>query len=90
MIYNLSNSLVKESTISIRTTGFVTDPKTILYPPLIFGDFTVSKGQNGWTIDKSSALVGHDSWTKYGIHTLVEPVFTGSHLKYPTTIKSWS
>lgn len=67
MIYNLSNSLVKGfNRISIRTTGFVTDPKTILYPPLIFGDFTVSKGQNGWTIDKSSALVGHDSWTKYG------------------------
>jgi len=67
ILYNIKSSLVKGSNrISIRTTGFVTDPSTILYPPLILGNFTVSKGQTGWTIDSSGAPVSNDSWTRHG------------------------
>ncbi len=52
--------------ISLRTTGQVLDPGTIHYPPLIFGDFTLVKGQNGWAIDMLSDTVGQNSWIKHG------------------------
>lgn len=52
--------------VSIRTSGLVSDPQTIMYPPVVLGDFGISKGQNGWSVDKHENLIGHNSWTKYG------------------------
>jgi len=52
--------------VSIRTSGLISDPQTIMYPPVVLGDFGISKGQNGWSIDKQENLIGHNSWTKYG------------------------
>ncbi|MBN1578501.1 MAG: hypothetical protein JW913_18205 [Chitinispirillaceae bacterium] len=52
--------------ISIRTTGQVLDPDTIHYPPLLFGDFTLVKGQNGWAIDKLGEEIGNNSWITNG------------------------
>jgi hypothetical protein len=52
--------------ISIRTTGQVLDPGNLHYPPLIFGDFILVKGQNGWAIDMADEVVIPDSWVKHG------------------------
>lgn len=52
--------------ISIRSTGQVLDPGTIHYPPLVFGDFILVKGQNGWAIDKLEEVPVADSWVRYG------------------------
>jgi len=32
----------------------------------VLGNFAIVRGQNGWIIDKTTALVGIDSWTRYG------------------------
>ncbi|MFP4013379.1 MAG: hypothetical protein ACLFVQ_04785 [Chitinispirillaceae bacterium] len=65
--YNIRQKIVRGlNRISIRTTGSVTDPQPLLYPPLVMGSFSISKGPHGWTLDRPSAVVGHDSWTKYG------------------------
>lgn len=65
--YNIRKNIVRGlNRISIRTTGSITDPQPLLYPPLIMGTFSISKGPHGWSLDKPSAVVGHDSWTKYG------------------------
>ncbi|MBN1309557.1 MAG: hypothetical protein JXA18_16675 [Chitinispirillaceae bacterium] len=52
--------------ISIRTTGQVLDPDTIHYPPLLFGDFALVKGQNGWAIDRQGEVIGGNSWITHG------------------------
>ncbi len=66
-LYNMKDLLVKGSNrFSIRTSGLALDPQTILYPPLVLGTFAIVRGQNGWIIDKGAALVGIDSWTRYG------------------------
>ncbi|MFP4164635.1 MAG: hypothetical protein ACLFVE_11685 [Chitinispirillaceae bacterium] len=65
--YDIRRKTVKGlNRISIRTTGSITDPQPLLYPPLVMGTFSISKGPNGWCLDKPSGVVGHDSWTKYG------------------------
>jgi hypothetical protein len=30
------------------------------------GNFSIAKGPHGWALDNRPAIVGHDSWTKYG------------------------
>jgi len=54
--------------VSIRTTGSALDPQTLIFPPLIIGSFSVSKGPHGLAIDTPAegALAGHESWVKHG------------------------
>ena len=42
------------------------DPGNIHYPPLVFGNFILVKGQNGWAIDKLEEVPVPDSWVRYG------------------------
>lgn len=52
--------------IIIRATGLLSHPASLLYPPLIAGDFSVRKESRGWTIDEPQQEVGHDTWTAHG------------------------
>lgn len=66
-VFSIAEHLVRGfNRISIRTTGHILDPATVHYPPLLFGDFTLVKGQNGWAIDLISDCTASDSWVKYG------------------------
>jgi hypothetical protein len=52
--------------LTIRTTGNAIDPQTMLYPPMIAGNFAIVRGAQGLAIDKNPEFAGHDSWTKHG------------------------
>jgi hypothetical protein len=66
-LINISGKVVKGiNRLSIRTSGSAVDPQTLVYPPLIAGEFTVVKGAHGLAIDKIAPIAGHDSWTKHG------------------------
>ncbi len=66
-LYSMKDLLVKGSNrFSVRTAVHALNPQAILYPPLVLGNFAIVRGQNGWIIDKGTALVGIDSWTRYG------------------------
>ena len=66
-LYNMKDLLIKGANrFSLRTSAQVIDPQTILFPPLVLGNFAIVRGQNGWIIEKGSTLVGSDSWTRYG------------------------
>ncbi len=65
--YSISSLLLQgNNRISIRTTGRAMAPQSMYYPPLLLGDFTITKGQNGWVIDKPENIIGYGSWAKYG------------------------
>jgi hypothetical protein len=67
LIFSIRDHLVRGfNRIAIRTTGQIMDPGTIHYPPLVFGDFIMMKGQNGWAIDRLTGCTGANSWTKSG------------------------
>ena len=67
VLYNIKNLMVKGfNRIALRTSGLLVDPPTVLYPPVILGRFSIVRGQNGWIIEKVGAIVGNDSWTRYG------------------------
>lgn len=66
-VYNVKPLLVKGfNRVSLRTSSVAGEPPSVLYPPLLFGKFSIVKGQSGWTVEKTGSLVGNDSWTKYG------------------------
>ena len=66
-VFNVSGKLVKGmNRLSIRTTGSAVDPQTLVYPPLVVGEFSVAKGAHGFAIDKAAQIAGHDSWAKCG------------------------
>ena len=66
-VINISGKVVKGmNRLSIRTTGNAVDPQTLIYPPLIAGEFAVVKGAHGLAIDKAAVMAGHDSWVKHG------------------------
>jgi hypothetical protein len=66
-LYTIKDLLVRGfNRVAIRTSSLVLDPRTLLYPPLVLGPFSIMRGQSGWVVEKNSALVGIDSWTKYG------------------------
>jgi hypothetical protein len=66
-IYNVKTLLVKGfNRIALRTSGFLVDPPTVLYPPLLLGPFSIIRGQNGWIVENGGANVSSDSWTKHG------------------------
>ncbi|MCL2183573.1 MAG: hypothetical protein FWB85_08910 [Chitinispirillia bacterium] len=67
--------------ISVRTTGSAIDPQTLIYPPIIIGDFAVAKGGHGLAADKHPLMAGHDSWTLHGY-----PFMTG-RAKYCQTFE---
>jgi len=72
--YDIKNLLVKGfNRVSIRTVNLTGDPKTIVYPPLVAGTFSIARGARGWAIDKPFSIAGYDSWTKYGF-----PYLSGS------------
>ena len=65
--YDISNSLTHGfNRVSLRTTGLATDPHAMVYPPVIMGNFAITKGQNGWALDRANGMAGHSSWTKHG------------------------
>ncbi len=65
--YDLKNHIMEGvNRISFRSVGEFNDPKPMIYPPIIAGDFSISKGAKGWTIDESVSNVGYDSWTRHG------------------------
>ena len=69
LCFDIKKKLLKGlNRVSIRTTGSALDPQTLVYPPLIVGDFCVGKGPHGMVIDKPAddALAGHESWAKHG------------------------
>jgi hypothetical protein len=72
--YDIKDFLIKGfNRVAIRTMGINGNPQPILFPPIIAGSFSISKGQKGWTIDVPTALVGYDSWTRHGF-----PYLSGS------------
>jgi hypothetical protein len=65
--FNIRSLLVRGfNRIAIRTLGTNGEPYPMLYPPIIAGTFSISKGQKGWTIDVPTAQIGYDSWTLHG------------------------
>ncbi len=65
--FNISKKIIRGlNRISIRTTGTAIDPQTLVYPPLIAGNFSIAKGSHGLAMDKIAPLAEHDSWTKHG------------------------
>jgi hypothetical protein len=65
--YNIKDFLIRGfNRIAIRTLSGNGDPYPILYPPVIAGTFSISKGQKGWTVDVPETLIGYDSWTRHG------------------------
>jgi len=67
--FDIRKSLVKGlNRASIRTTGSALDPQTLIFPPIITGSFSVSKGPHGMVIDKHAedAPAGHESWARHG------------------------
>ena len=64
---NIASKLMKGlNRLSLRTTGSAVDPQTLVYPPLIAGEFSVVKGAHGLAVDKVASMAGHDSWAKHG------------------------
>lgn len=67
LIFSIRDHLVRGfNRIAIRTTGQILDPCTVHYPPLVFGDFILVKGQNGWAVEKLTGCFGANSWIKCG------------------------
>jgi hypothetical protein len=67
ILYNIKNLLIRGvNRFALRTSSLALDPQTLLYPPLLLGPFSIMRGQSGWVIEKAGAVVGNDSWTKYG------------------------
>ncbi|MCL2688464.1 MAG: hypothetical protein FWE57_01280 [Chitinispirillia bacterium] len=65
--YDIRKKLTKGmNRISVRTAASAVEPQTLVYPPLVMGNFSIAKGPQGWALDKQPLVVGHDSWTKYG------------------------
>lgn len=52
--------------VIVRSTGLLSHPVSVIYPPLIIGDFSVKKDARGWIIDEPEQEIGHDSWTAHG------------------------
>ncbi|MBD3240073.1 MAG: hypothetical protein GF331_05765, partial [Chitinivibrionales bacterium] len=52
--------------VIVRSTGLLSHPLSIVYPPLIIGDFSVKKDARGWIVDEPEQEIGHDSWTVHG------------------------
>ena len=73
--------------ISIRTTGQVLDPCTIHYPPMLFGDFVLGKGQNGWAIDRTEEADGDNSWNTHGYPYLCGKAFYNQSFEIPNEYK---
>ena len=66
-LYDIKNLLIKGfNRVSFRTSSLVTNPQALMYPPLVLGQFSILRGPNGWVVEKGGAVVGNDSWTKYG------------------------
>jgi hypothetical protein len=66
-LYDIADLLTRGfNRVSIRTTGLALDPDTLRYPPLIFGDFSLAKGQNGWAIDQPAETMVVNSWIGHG------------------------
>jgi hypothetical protein len=66
-LFNVKSLLVKGfNRIAVRTSSLVLDPQAVLYPPMLLGPFSIVRGQSGWVIEKTTANVGVDSWTRYG------------------------
>ena len=66
--YDIRRKIVKGiNRLSVRTAAGTVEPQTLVYPPLVMGNFSISKGSCGWALDKPlGTVIGHDSWTKYG------------------------
>lgn len=65
--YDIRHALIRGlNRIAVRTVGRCHDPATIVYPPLILGDFSIKKGAKGWTIDSPQTEVRYGSWTLHG------------------------
>ena len=67
LTYIINKLLVKgNNRISIRTIGKAVLSQSMHLPPLLLGNFIISKDKNGLILDKPSGTVGYGSWTKYG------------------------
>ena len=70
-VYDIHDFLVRGvNRISMRTTEHSGVPGIMLYPPLLCGDFRLSKGQNGGVIDKMEETMVPGSWVKSGFPCL--------------------
>jgi hypothetical protein len=66
-LYNIRDIVKKGfNRISIRTMASATDPLSVVYPPLVMGNFAIVKGSQGWIIDSYAPEIGSVSWTKSG------------------------
>lgn len=67
MAFNIKSALMKGmNRISFRSAGMIDDPQSLIYPMVIVGDFALSKGTRGWSLDKDITSANQDSWTKSG------------------------
>lgn len=66
--FNILEAVMKGiNRVSIRTVGLVDNPKTIMFPPLVIGTFSIKKGSRGWTMHSVQNIeVAYGSWTKHG------------------------
>ncbi|KMQ51057.1 glycoside hydrolase [Chitinispirillum alkaliphilum] len=66
-VYDIAEVVVKGfNRVSFRMSSVMSEPQSILYPPLVMGHFAIAKGSQGWALDKESDAAGQDSWAKHG------------------------
>lgn len=68
VLYDISKNVIKGfNRISIRFSGKEsTESGLLTLPPVITGNFAISKSSNGWIIENHHGIAGYDSWTKSG------------------------
>jgi len=71
---NLSGMLTRGlNRITLRTIGYISDPISLNYPPVIVGNFAVKRDARGWVMSAPEQSFGYESWTRNGY-----PYFSGT------------
>ncbi|MBN1982277.1 MAG: hypothetical protein JW795_12155 [Chitinivibrionales bacterium] len=52
--------------VAIRNVGLTGEPRPILFPPVVAGNFSIKKGSRGWTINSLTTEANYGTWTKHG------------------------
>lgn len=68
VLYDIGKNLKKGfNRISARFSGAdIFDSGLLKLPPVVIGNFAITKSSNGWVIENHYGITSHDSWTNYG------------------------
>lgn len=68
VLYDISKNVKKGfNRISARFSGEdILDSGLLKLPPVVIGDFAITKSSNGWVIENHYGITSHDSWTNSG------------------------